>query len=462
MVLKLLSLPVIDLRETILEEAEKNPALEIVRDPLFDKNLNVRNKAEFRSSSHTGAEARLASDNFQAFLENIEETRNLSLQSHLLKQAGFIKTDEETAILIRLIIQNLDGRGFHQVPIEELINAQNENIRAISKSKLREALKIVQKLDPPGCAVSGFKESLVIQAKYFYEENSVNSNGKEKICLLAAELLEKHFERLKSGKASGIVKGLESDGIKVSVKEAEEVLKFIKTLTPFPGSVYSGERIEKEYITPDIYVKKNDEGFSAVINNEEIPIVKISPAFKDVAEKADSKKEEKRFACEAVKSANRFLEMLTLRRQTILKVVQAIIIFQQDFFKFGPAWLCPLRLKDVAEEVGFSISTISRVSKGKYLDCEWGIFEIGYFFTLKVVSNSDSYNLNPHQSYCASGVSKETIKAAIKEIIETSDKKLSDRKISDILKKRKLPVSRRTVNKYRSEMQIASSYGREK
>lgn len=464
MMLKLLALPVMDLREAIFEEAEKNPALEIVKDSVFDRDVRVKRKSAIRTSSHISAASQLAGDNFQSFLESIEETRGQSLQSHLLKQASLIKTDEETAALARLIIQNLDEKGFNVVSLEELINAQPERLRLIFKQRQAEAVNLVQTLEPQGCAVNNFNESLEVQARCFYEENKEYlSKNEKKIILLARTLLEKYFSRLKSGRVQEIVRVFAAEKMEVTENEAENILKFIKTLNPFPGLKYSGERIEKDYIIPDIYVKKTEEGFSAIINNEQIPIINISSVFKKEADKEGSPdKKGKNFTRQAVKSAEAFIGVLNQRQQTILKIVQTIILFQQDFFRYGPAHLCPLRLQDVAEEVGFSVSTISRAAKGKYLDCEWGIFEIGHFFTAKVISKDYSYNLNPYQSYSSSGFSKETIKAAIKELIDTSEEKLSDQKISDLLKDRNLPVSRRTVNKYRTEMQIASSYDRGK
>lgn len=465
MILKLIAMPAVELREFIIEEAEKNPAIEIIKDPLFDKKIKLRNRASLRLSSNISSEAQLASDDFQNFLESIEETRTGSLQSYLLEQAGFVKTDEETSGLIRLVIQNLDEKGFNSVPPEELIKSGSGQPSEVLKRKLEKAVSIVQKLDPPGCAVNNFKESLIVQARYIYSEvkDGFFQEREKKLCLQAITVLEKYFDYLKNGKASEIIRAFKAGGTEISEYEAEEILNFIKKLTPFPGSRFSGERVEKEYIIPDIYVKKTEEGFSAVINSEEIPVLKISSAFKKTADKDGfATEKEKKFALGAVKSADKFLKLLTQREQTILKVVKAIIVYQQEFFKFGITKLCPLRLQDIADEVGFSISTISRVTKGKYLDCEWGIFELNYFFTAKVISGKAGYEENPYGNYSEGGISKENIKAVIKEIIENSETKLSDQKISELLKEKNIPISRRTVNKYRTEMQIASSYDREK
>jgi RNA polymerase sigma-54 factor len=194
-----------------------------------------------------------------------------------------------------------------------------------------------------------------------------------------------------------------------------------------------------------------------ILNDEEIPALSINPFFEEVSSQPASKDSEqkaaRRFANSSVKDARWFIHSIQLRNQTLLKTARAIIDFQRDFFVKGPKYLVPLTLKDIAAEVGVHEATVSRITTAKYMQTDFGIFELKYFFSNSISGTGST----------GSRFSKEAVKETIKEILEEeskSGKHLSDQRISDLLKKQGISIARRTVAKYRKELDISSSYDR--
>jgi RNA polymerase sigma-54 factor len=194
--------------------------------------------------------------------------------------------------------------------------------------------------------------------------------------------------------------------------------------------------------------------FFLILNDEEIPVLGINPFFTEIMKNGKEKSEKnlKAFVNSNVKDARWFIRSIHQRNQTLLKIAKAIVEFQRDFFIKGPKYLVPLTLKDIAEEVEVHETTVSRITTAKYVQTEWGIFELKHFFS-NSISGAGSQG---------SRFSKEGVKEIIREIIEndSSDKHLSDQKISDLLKKQGINIARRTVAKYRNELDIDSSYRR--
>jgi len=208
---------------------------------------------------------------------------------------------------------------------------------------------------------------------------------------------------------------------------------------------------EPRYVIPDLSVERKDGQFVIVMNDEEIPVLGISPLFAEVA--AGGERNARQFANNSVKNARWFIHSIHQRNQTLLRVSRAIIEFQRDFFLRGKKYLVPLTLKDIANEVGVSEATVSRISNRKYIQTEYGIFEVKHFFTNSISGAGSS----------GSRYSKEGVKETIREILEQDQqdgKSLSDQKISDLLSQRGIKLARRTVTKYRKELDISSSYER--
>ena len=361
-----------------------------------------------------------------------------------------IKLGPEAEKLAAMIIQNLDSDGFNISPPETLPGAEN-------RAALEHALHAVRNLDPPGCAVKDFQESLAVQAE-IYASSSKNREEREGFKLLAS-LLREHFSCFVKIKPDVFIRNIKKEaGIQVSTEQGEKLLELLRTLTPFPGRAYpSGQTLDdfsadgSTYIVPDIIVKNEGEDFSIKINEEEIPVVGISPFFMQVEKDGGQGRQTRDFAKESLKEARWFMNSVKRRNLTVLKVARSIVVFQKDFFIKGPKFLRPLKLSDVADETGLHEATVSRATSGKYLQCDRGIFELKYFFSGRSGSGNSSKG---------GGTSRQSVKETIREIIGNSGGKLSDREIMDLLAERGINIARRTVAKYRSELSIGSSFDR--
>ncbi len=454
--IKLMGMPFAELRERILEEVDKNPALEIVSDPFAAESLSPRppEARGLRVSSRSANE--IASDEHRDFIEGAL-SREETLQGHLLSQLSELSLPPEVAALSALVIQNLDGDGFNAAPPEELPGGDDPVL-------LQEALDTVRSLDPAGCAVSGFQESLAVQARLVLRDcRELHSReplgGPASLCPKAighaAEILERRIDLLSKGRPEALVKALAKDdslGFTVDLEEAEEIFDLIRHLDPFPGRRFSQE--SERFVVPDVIVRRTEDGYSVTINEEEIPVLGVSPFFMELEGASD--RESRDFSREAVKEARWFMNSLSRRNHTILKLARALVVFQRDFFTYGPARLAPLRMKDIAAEIGMHEATVSRAANGKYLQCEWGIFEIKYFFSNQVGSAVSSRS----DSYTSARFSKEGVKETVRQIIEASPEALSDQKIVEQLALRGIKIARRTVAKYRGELAIKSSFER--
>ncbi len=434
--IQLMALPLFDLRTRIEEEVEKNPALEIVKDPSSTSLEEVapRQKEDwdyFENSSdpgYTQSYNRDTDDTKRQFLEGAL-SRSESLQEHLMAQLAVQPLDDLHYSIGELLIHNLDENGFHREDPYTLVKEEYHPL-------IPELINLIQKFDPQGICAADYQESLLIQAR-----------ERENAPPLAEEILKNYLPYLKKGTPEEIARMLGKD-----VSDVEEAIAFIKTLNPYPGRLYSSE--PPRYVIPDLSVKTENGEFIIVLNDEEIPVLGISPFFEnsEALKTSDIPKETKKYIKNSVRDARWFIHSIKLRNETLLKITKVIIEFQRNFFLKGPKYLVPLTLKDVAEEVGVHETTVSRISNAKYIQTEWGIYPLKYFFT-----NSISGAGSKGSRYSKSGV-----KEIIKEIIEenTAEKKLSDQKIADILKKRGINIARRTVAKYRSELMIDSSFER--
>jgi RNA polymerase sigma-54 factor len=454
--IKLMAMPFADLRDRILEEVEKNPALEIVSDP-FDgadpdhdggklptewKLSSDGRSVDDWSTSAPGAGDE-ESDEHRDFIEGALH-RTETLQEHLLEQLAEIKLPAEVRALGELVIQNLDRDGFHIVSPSELAGGSDERT-------LAAALDAVRSLEPVGCAATGFQESLAVQARLLAR----GPLEADPLLARTVDILENHFELLEKGRADALVKAVAKRpelGFSLDLEEAEGVFDLIRSLDPFPGRAFDSS--PESWIVPDVIVRKTEEDFSVIINDEEIPVIGVAPFFMELEDSATSggKSEARDFARESVKEAQWFLHTIERRNRTILKLARALVVFQRDFFVHGPTRLAPLRMKDIAEEIGMHEATVSRAANGKYLQCEWGIFELRHFFSNQVSSGSPGGG--------GGLFSKEGVKEVIRQIIAESKETLSDQKISDLLAVRGIKIARRTVAKYRGELNLGSSFER--
>ncbi|MCL1813820.1 MAG: RNA polymerase factor sigma-54 [Treponema sp.] len=437
--IKLMELPILDLREKIDEEIERNPALEVLEEPavvtrdavadayakaVVAAGSDVYQKEEdawFETSSDAGfIRHGMDEDEHQNFLEGVI-SRPETLQEHLLWQLALETGENDIRRIGELLIRNLDDDGFHKEAPELLL--KNEN-----PSDAGKALALVRSLEPPGTCTSGYRESLLVQARLLPDFSPV------------MEAALDHLKDLEKGNFA------ETAQILGCTKEELEACynRIKEELSPFPGRQFTHG--ETRYAVPDVEVRRKKDKLSVILNNEEIPIVGINPFFLKITKKKIDGREVRDFVRENIREARWFIHCINQRNHTLLRVTRAIVEFQRPFFLRGPKFLVPLTLRDIAGELGVHETTISRTANSKYVQTEWGLFELRHFFTNSVSRGSD--------------FSKEGVKEILKEIITGEEKRLSDKDLTDMLAQRGIALARRTVAKYRKELDLGSSYTR--
>jgi len=424
--IKLMAMPLQELKEEIQEELEANPALELLEDKstISLESLPERDEREgeefFENSSDPGFASRsgLDDDSKRMFIEGAI-ARPETLQEHLLWQLRLQPLDEDSRAIGEALIQNLDDDGFHKE--DPFVVCQGAPADLV-----REAMDLVRAFEPVGTCVADYRESLLVQA-------ALDPAAPESV----EAVLRDHIELLERGRHAEIQKRLKLDD-----GELKEALAFIKGLSPFPGRAYSSE--EPRYVIPDLLVKLKDGDFVIVLNDEEIPVLGIDPFFDRLAGEKGRDKATGAYVADNIRRAKFFIRSIHQRNQTLLKVARAVVECQRAFFAKGPKHLAPLTLKDVAEEIGVHETTVSRIAHSKYMQTDWGIYELRYFFTNSISGAGSS----------GSRFSKEGVKQVIKEIIESEDRTLADHDIVDILARRGIKLARRTVAKYREQLQM--------
>ncbi len=442
---EVLAMSNLELQQRIRNEIEQNPALEIPS----EKNISIERLSatsdkgtiadDYSDKSSYGSDyTRLsssydqnASDNNQQFIEGALSTSE-SLQEHLLTQLGCLSLCEEEYRLAQLIISNLDRNGFHNNEIASLVPSNK-------RKELSRALEIVQSFDPPGIAVKDFRESLLLQAKI----DNLTSSDLE----IVERLIFDHLERLKMGKFKEIAKILNVDEDTV-----ELLYDYIKTLSPFPASQFDTR--ETQYIIPELRVRNIEGRLQLVLNKGAIPELIIDENFSNLAGNKDDPyyKETLNYIKESIKTANQLISSVAMRYETIKKIGLILLEEQYQFFLQGPKALRPLTYKDISTRLNLHETTISRAVMGKYIDTDWGIIPIKDLFSSALSASSTE----------SGEISKTAVKEKVEEIIKnhSGDKPLSDQKISDMLQNEGIQIARRTVSKYRKELNIESSYQR--
>lgn len=430
--IKLMALPVVDLRERIQEEIERNPALEVLEDrttiSLDDYTPRREEDDYFEATSDSGFSRKGGgeeeSDEQRKFIEGVL-SRPETLQDHLLWQFRLQPIDPQRFAVGERLIQNLNADGFYIEPLEELFKDGPPPF-------LSEVVELIRSLDPQGTCVANYRESLLAQVRLLPD----SPPGIE-------ELLTQHLELLERGRIAEIARKM-----KLPEARVRELLERVKKLTPFPGRQF--DTSETRFVVPDLQVIRKDGEFVIILNEEEIPVLGINPFFMKLSDGKDGQKPVRDFVKENIKEARWFIRSINQRNHTLLRVARALVEFQRNFFVNGPKQLAPLTLKDIAQEIGVHETTVSRIANGKYIQTEWGIFEIRHFFTNSISGAGSG----------GSRYSKEGVKEIIREIIAEEGRKFSDQELADLLARRGIPIARRTVAKYRKELSLGSSYDR--
>jgi len=458
MAIKLLQLTRMELMDTIRQELEENPTLEEVQEreeeePKAEEGAEESFEAagEAPPAKEVTIEERLRDDidwsnfideynapgraqfeverretpSFEAFLAKKE-----SLGDHLLWQLLMSHPDDEERRIGSVIIGNLNRDGYLETTVEELVRMTGS-----SPEKVEQFLAFMQTFDPVGVCARNLTECLLIQMRRL---------GIETPCLRA--MVADHLTHLENKNYKAIARAL-----KTSLEEVVAAANLIQTLEPKPGRQFSGE--EPQYITPDIYVYNHEEEFVILLNDDGMPKLRVNAFYKKAIQQGrETSDPAKDYIQEKLRSAAWLIRSIHQRQKTIYRVMESILKFQRQFFEKGIAYLKPMVLRDVAEDIGMHESTISRVTSNKYAHTPQGIFELKYFF------NS---SINRTQG---GAIASASVQQKIREIIDSEDprKPYSDDKIAEILRSVNIDIARRTVAKYREMMVVLPSNKRKR
>ena len=356
---------------------------------------------------------------FEQFLSHTE-----SLSEHLEWQLGLLDVPDEVHEAAILVIGNLDDDGRLSVTADEIAEMAGCSIETAEQAR-----QAVMQLEPVGCGARDVKECLVAQLQATGQGNS-----------FAAELVCDHLEDLQPHRLQHLSR---DTGVEVHALAAE--IEKIKVLDPYPGRRYAAE--DPVYVSPEVYIEKVEGDYIVYFVDDGSQRLRISPTYHQLLDQGDTSKEAKDFIKEKVRSAVDLLRNIEHRRQTIYRVVECIVERQREFLDKGVEYIKPMMLKDVAEDIGMHLSTISRVVNRKYAHTPQGVIELRRFFSEGMMNEEGEE------------VSTRILKLRIKKMIEDEDTKkpLTDDQIAKILSKEGVKLSRRTVAKYRDQMQIPGS-----
>jgi len=357
-------------------------------------------------------------------IENTLST-STSLSDHLLWQLSIKSDDDVVREIGTAIIGNLDDDGYLVASVDEIAAMGSWPIAEVER-----ALRLVQGFDPIGVAARDLQECLSLQIRHLGLEGTPTER-----------IVTEHLRLLQNHQVPELARKLG-----LPIEELKQYIAVIQHLDPKPGSRYN--RPQSQYVTPDVTVVKIEDQYVVVLNEEGLPQLRISPAYRRLLEKGTENSDETRaYVKDKFRSALWLIKSVEQRQKTIYKVATSIVNFQRDFLDHGIEHLRPLVLRDVANDIGMHESTVSRVVTNKYMHTPQGVFEMKFFFHSGI---SSSYG---------ESVSSVTIKQRIRKIIENEDphKPLSDSKIVSLLQKEGLVLARRTIAKYREELKIPTS-----
>ncbi len=314
---------------------------------------------------------------------------------------------------------------------------------------LREALEVVRQLDPPGVACRDLRDCLLYQLRYHQQQLALNKNGEKngngttQILKDATAIVDQHLRAVQSKQHKEIAKAIARP-----VEAVESALNYIRTLDPRPGLRYN--KVQARLIEPDVAFVKHGDEWLVMMNDEDLPQLRLNPAYKRLLSRDGNDKNTRDYVKERYKSAIQLIKNIEQRKQTITKVCYSIVSRQQEFLEKGIDYLKPMMIKEVAEEIGVHPSTVSRAVASKYAHTPQGVFELRYFFSESV------------QGPEGGNTSLLILKRRVKKLIEEEDpsRPLTDEQITRILQSQGIQVTRRTVAKYREDMRIPSTHQR--
>ncbi len=347
-----------------------------------------------------------------------------SLQEMLLEQVRESALPQEQWPVAEMLIGNIDDYGYLKATLEELTQSTG-----LPAEKILEVLKVIQSFDPPGVGARDLRECLMLQL-----ERAGQQAG------LEYRIVRDFMEALGKRRIPEIARGTGTE-----VDEVQDALENIARLEPRPGRAYLPDN--DQYILPEVFVQRSGDDFVVTTNNEHIPHLRISNTYKDLMSQGQNTPEVRNYIREKIRAGKFLIKSLHQRQQTILNIAREIVHRQREFMDKGVAHLKPLTMVQIAQVVGVHETTVSRAVSGKYMQTPQGIFEMKYFFTAGI------------QTASGDGLSNTSVKDMIAEIFKAEDpaKPLSDQEVVRMLQDKGIVIARRTVAKYRTELNILPS-----
>ncbi len=440
--LLILQAPLLELRNLVQQEMETNPVLEeLATDPEapeeqkpaasdeefkeeFDRLAKLDNEWRdymAQSSSYSGR-SQEDEEKRQFFFDSIATQE--TLQQHLmgqLNQTVLNAGDRKTA---ELIIGNIDDNGFLQATPEEM--SMNTGI---AQDDFETMLTLIQSFHPPGVGARDLRECLLIQLK---------REGRQ--TALEYKIISEHMQDLGKRRFPEIARRMG-----ISVEQVQKCANNIAQLDPRPGAIFA--QAPQNYVLPDVTVEKVNDQYQVILNGEQIPHLRISNTYKDIMSQDGNGNEVKDYIRDKIRSGKFLIKSIHQRQQTISNIAHQIVDRQREFFDHGTAHLKPMTMVQIADAVGVHETTVSRAISGKYMATPQGVFEMKYFFT------------PGYQTATGESMSNTSVKEAILDLVKDEDPSspLSDKEIVEILSERGIPIARRTVAKYRTELNILPS-----
>lgn len=454
-VIKMLEVPTLELEERIRQELEENPALEegAESDKETDEfdDLNVDDGG---NNDDIDLDEYMADDDIPDYKlktnntskddkhEDIPFSVGMTFHEFLVDQIGLLQLSDKERLLTEYVIGNIDDEGYLRRSAEAMVDdiVFQAGVQTTDEEMIR-VIEQVQQLDPAGVGAMNLQECLALQLERKKTTPEV---------LLAKRLITDFFEEFSKKHYDKIQRGLNMDDDML-----KKVLNEIIHLNPKPGNAWGGNILEKSMTTivPDFILENDENQLTVHLNNSNIPELRVNTTYNDMfqdyaANKQNQTREMKdavMFVKQKIDSARWFIDAIKQRQQTLLTTMMAIVDFQREFFIEGDdTYLKPMILKDIADRTGYDISTISRVSNSKYIQTEFGIFPVKYFFSESMTNDSGEE------------VSTREIKKILQDCVDNEDKRkpINDDALAEVLKTKGYIIARRTVAKYREQLNI--------
>ena len=442
--LHLLQVPALELNQLVHEELQQNPLLEELpkdesprlenkaetSDTEFDKEFETLAKLddEWREDYRRGNTSQNRSaeqdERNQFFFNSIAQAE--SLQQHLMAQLDVAGEERK---VVEYVIGNINDDGYLLTPVEELAIGAG-----IPLAQLQRALNLVQTLHPVGVGAGNLRECLLIQLQRLGKSESVE-----------AQVVGEHLDDLAGKRYQEIARSLN-----LTVEQVQAIADFIATLEPKPGRMFSAE--QQQYVAADVTIQNGEGGYKVVLNDEQIPHLRISNAYKELMAGGEKTAEVKNYIREKINAGKFLIKSIHQRQQTIANIAKVIIDRQREFLDKGSAHLKPLTMAEVAKVVGVHETTVSRAVANKYIQTPQGLFEMRYFFTSGFATASGG------------ALSHISVKEHLAQLVarENSNRPLSDQELVALLNEKGIPIARRTIAKYRGELNILPSTLRKK